>query len=331
VRAGQGTSRCDWPGPEETAELCRRWRDGQEAKRLIDADPERKDLDRLRKRVEDGRRAGDELLVGHRRLVRDLVAKALAGSGRPDLLEDALQEGSMAFLRACERWRPELGTLATLAAYTINDAVGRTVRGATLLSGSAGGALGARIVRFVAWIEANTGEAPSAEEIARSWNRTVIQRRTEAAAKRWPDAGPDDWRRLAVAGARRSGHLVRPADVVALLAQQRHAASLDAPIDAEEPATLADLIPGSPSAEDAVLGEDDIRKDAVRNAWAGLSDAERVVLSCQFGIGVPRTSLSWTAKTLGVKRAEVDFIALRAIRHLRELIIAESEKMRTSV
>ena len=93
--------------------------------------------------------------------------------------------------------------------------------------------------------------------------------------------------------------------------------SMDAPFLEGEDSSLLDVLPNedSPSADEAL--DQQSLKVEVERALATLSERERNIISCFFGIDSPEMTLEEIADKFGLTRERVRQIKEKAIRHLR--------------
>jgi RNA polymerase nonessential primary-like sigma factor len=109
--------------------------------------------------------------------------------------------------------------------------------------------------------------------------------------------------------------------VRALLLRSEHVASLDAPLDADPMLSIGDAIP-----DESVEGpESQLQasktESLVREWLAQLSDRQRTVIECRFGLnGRELQTLQELAARLGLTRERVRQIQLEALAQLRGIL-----------
>ena len=93
--------------------------------------------------------------------------------------------------------------------------------------------------------------------------------------------------------------------------------SMDAPFVEGEDSSLLDILPNedAPSADEE-LDQQSLKLE-IKRALATLSDRERNIITCFFGINQPEMTLEEIADKFGLTRERVRQIKEKAIRHLR--------------
>jgi RNA polymerase nonessential primary-like sigma factor len=250
-------------------------------KRLFTPDEEL----RHARRVAAGDFASRQKMIEHNLRLVVSVAKAYLNRGMPFL--DLIEEGNLGLIHALEKFDPERGfRFSTYAIWWIRQNIERAIMNQS------------RTIRLPVHV---------IKELS-----TVLRakRHLEAHAEREP--GTDDIAHL----------LGRTAeDVRALLQRSEQAASLDAPLDADPLLSVGDSIAdeASPGPESRLQASE--IESMVREWLAQLSDKQRTVIECRFGLnGRELQTLQQFAAQLGVTRERVRQIQIEALSRLREIL-----------
>jgi RNA polymerase sigma factor (sigma-70 family) len=264
-------------------ELVERIAAGRTARqRLRDAtltDPERA---WLHEAIAAGEDARQRLITEHLPLV---VALARPYAWRGVAPMDLVQEGNVALLQAIEKFDPQRGVrLATYAAWWIRHAIGRALadQGRPVRLPARLRRTLIRLRRAYAQLAQQLGREPTEREIATQLGVDTRQ-------------------------------------ITELLPLLESPLSLDAPLDAEDEAVLADVVT-DPDAEDVEeLVVDALAQDYIRMVLAELAPRERQVLALRYGLDDGRfRAPEEVAAQLGLRRDEVRRIEGRALRKLRD-------------
>jgi RNA polymerase nonessential primary-like sigma factor len=228
--------------------------------------------------------ARQKMIVHNLRLVVN-VAKAYLNRGMP--LLDLVEEGNLGLMHALEKFDPERGfRFSTYATWWIRQNIERAI-----MSQLRTIRLPVHVIkdlntvlRAKRHLEAHTGREPTTDDIAHLLGRDS-----------------DEVRRL--------------------LSRSENTASLDAPLDADPMLSIADSI-----ADESVVGPESRLQASeieslVREWLAQLSDKQRTVIECRFGLnGRDLLTLQELASRLGLTRERIRQIQLEALSQLRRIL-----------
>jgi RNA polymerase nonessential primary-like sigma factor len=213
------------------------------------------------------------------------VAKAYLNRGMP--LLDLVEEGNLGLIHALEKFDPERGfRFSTYAIWWIRQNIERAIMNQS------------RTIRLPVHV---------IKDLA-----TVLRAKRHLEAHGERESSADDIAHL----------LDRDAEEVrSLLLRGEHTASLDAPLDADPLLSIGDALadeasPGPESQLEASELESLVRE------WLGqLSDKQRTVIECRFGLNRRELkTLQQFAGQLGVTRERVRQIQLEALAQLRKIL-----------
>ena len=250
-------------------------------KRLFTPDEEL----RCARRVAAGDFASRQKMIEHNLRLVVNVAKAYLNRGMPFL--DLIEEGNLGLIHALEKFDPERGfRFSTYAIWWIRQNIERAIMNQS------------RTIRLPVHVIKELSIVLRAK------------RHLEAHAEREP--GTEDIAHL----------LGRTAEEVRdLLQRSEHAASLDAPLDADPLLSIGDSIAdeASPGPESRLQASE--IASMVREWLTQLSDKQRTVIECRFGLnGRELQTLQQFAGQLGVTRERVRQIQIEALSRLREIL-----------
>ncbi len=241
----------------------------------------------LSKRIERGDMAAKrQMIESNLRLVVS-IAKNYRNQGLPFL--DLIQEGMFGLIRAVEKfeWRRGL-KFSTYATWWIRQAVARAI------------ADKARTIRVPVHVVERMQKMQRAERYL--WTQLAREPTLEEIAE---EAGvPVDQARFVRAAARAS-------------------TSLDQPVGDEEDAVFGDFVPSDgPLPEEEVAKS--LRRQALGEALAGLSERERRVLVLRYGLGETEpATLEEIGRRLGLTRERVRQIEVETLRRLSKRLPGE--------
>jgi RNA polymerase nonessential primary-like sigma factor len=240
---------------------------------------------RCARRASAGDFAARQKMIEHNLRLAVNVAKAYLNRGMP--LLDLVEEGNLGLMHALEKFDPERGfRFSTYAIWWIRQNIERAIMNQLRTI-----RLPVHVIRNLTTVlrakrhlEAHAGREPSAEDIAHLLGR---------------DAG----------------------EVRSLLLRGEHVASLDAPLDGDPMLSVCDAIADeSVKAPESQLHASEI-ESLVREWLAQLSDRQRTVIECRFGLnGMELQTLQDLAARLGLTRERVRQIQLEALSHLRGIL-----------
>lgn len=213
------------------------------------------------------------------------VAKAYLNRGMP--LLDLVEEGNLGLMHALEKFDPERGfRFSTYAIWWIRQNIERAIMNQLRTIRLPVHVIKdlTTVLRAKRYLEAHAAREPSAEDIAHLLAR---------------DAG----------------------EVRSLLLRGEHVASLDAPLDADPMLSVGDAIADeSIEGPESQLQASEI-ESLVREWLAQLSDRQRNVIECRFGLnGRELQTLQELAARLELTRERVRQIQLEALSQLRGIL-----------
>jgi RNA polymerase primary sigma factor len=248
---------------------------------------------RLRRAVESGERARQQLITSNLRLVVS-IAKRFARPTMP--LADAIQSGNIGLMRAVERFDHARGfKFSTYATWWIRQAISRAV------------AEESRNIR----LPAHTVEHIHRIQRAQRELMQHLQREptTEEIAERLGDS---------------------PDRIAELLHLSSDTTSLDQPSREDVDLTYADRIPSTTAIDPSDSIERDQLREAVRHVLEDLPEREQEVMKMRFGIdGSDGATLEEVGKAFDITRERVRQIEVRTLSRLRNM--ARSRSLRDYV
>jgi len=213
------------------------------------------------------------------------VAKAYLNRGMP--LLDLVEEGNLGLMHALEKFDPERGfRFSTYAIWWIRQNIERAIMNQLRTIRLPVHVIKdlTTVLRARRHLEAHAEREPSAEDIAHLLGRD-------------------------------------PEEVRGLLLRGEHVASLDAPLDADSMLSVGDAI-----ADETIVGPESRleanRIESLVREWLGqLSDRQRTVIECRFGLNRGELqTLQQLAARLGLTRERVRQIQLEALSQLRGIL-----------
>lgn len=316
----------------ETARLCVEYQRGQEARRRLRGG--QWDSDRTRRALQAasdiGQRAASVLVKSNYGLIVKLVHLASSELVHGKVpTDDLLQLGVLGFLRGVERFEPDRGTkLGTWTQHWIREAVRNAFRDSGGLSGVHGADLAVGLRHYVALVEETTGRADY-DMIAELWNQAAVARYSSIMSRKpeFEKLSQDRLEEEAELLVRKRGLWMSGDGVAKALRRMQMVTSLDANVESEDDATLADRISDGWTVEDhdAELRERAERETAVEQALAQMLNGEEYqVVKMYFGMAEERGPLTvdQISGTMGLAPHKVQALlesALFALRNNRDL------------
>jgi RNA polymerase primary sigma factor len=236
----------------------------------------------LAKRVEQGDAAAKERMIAAN--LRLVVSNARRYEGHELTLLDLIQEGILGLIRAVEKFDWRRGyRFSTYATFWIRQAIQRGLdsQARTIRLPTHIGQRERKIARAERQLAARLGRDASDEEVAEAAEVTLEELRETREVT-------------------------------------RTIASLDRPVGAEGDTELGDLLPSEQRTPEEEV-DISLRREAVREALAQLSDRERRVIELRYGIdGEEPTPLREAGRRLGLSTETVRRIEHRALAHLAQ-------------
>ena len=270
---------------EDEARLARRIEDGRRAQEELAGDDGGLDAAQarqLRRTVADGKAATDEFVNANLRLVVS-IAKKYQSAEMP--LLDLIQEGNIGLMHAVDKfdWRKGF-KFSTYATWWIRQAIGRGIdnTGRMVRLPVHAGDQVRRVVKIRGQMEGRLGRLPTASELAE-------------------EAG------------------MREADVVVLLRHVVEPVSLATPVGADGEGELADVVSDTEATSPFDVVAASMLGEEVAKLLSGLEDREREILRLRYGLdrGEPRT-LEEVGEALHLTRERIRQIERSALGKLRQ-------------
>ncbi len=276
----------------DNARLCVEYQRGQEARRRLRAGQWDSEHARraLQAACDAGQRAASVLVHSNYGLIVKLVhlarSELVAGKVPTD---DLIQLGVLGFLRGVERFDPARGTkLGTWTQHWIREAVRNAFRDSGGLSGVHGADLAIGLRHYVALVEETTGRVDH-DVVADLWNQAAVARYSSIMSHKPEFEGMDQQRLEEEAEllVRKRGLWLTGVGVANAIRRMQVITSLDATVDSEDDATLAEQVTDgwTVEAHESEQAEQEERVEAVEQALAAaLTVEEYEVIQMYFGL-----------------------------------------------
>jgi RNA polymerase primary sigma factor len=271
--------------PEQEQELAQQLEHGRAARRRLARDGhDLKEIESLKREIEQGEEARQHLIKANTRLVVS-IAKRYLGHGVPFL--DLIQEGNLGLMKAIEKFDYQRGhRLSTYATWWIRQSItralaeqGRTIRVPVHMSDRI-----RKLYRVARELEQELGRQPSPEEIAEEIE-------------------------------------LEPEKVQWILRASRRPISLERPVGEEEDNELGDFIEDEKIVAPSEVTYQHLLAETMDEVLHTLSPREARILRLRFGI---QDGHSYTLEEVGQKFGltrerirQIESEALRKLRHPR--------------
>jgi len=268
---------------EEEVELAKRIEAGREARAELARGKIRpKRREELRRIIEDGWRAREQLIIANSRLVIS-VAKKYIGRGVPFL--DLIQEGNIGLIRATKKFDYRRGhKFSTYATWWIRQAVTRAIadQGRTIRVPVHMGDQINKLLRTQHQLTQRLGREPTIEELARELG-------------------------------------IPPKKVEYMMQVARHPLSLEMPTDDDEKSVLGDFIKDEDAQAPDENAIQALLREHLERLLTNLPPREVRILQLRYGLldGKPYT-LEEVGRKMGITRERVRQIEAQALARLRK-------------